>query len=206
MEQPTLCLLGRPAVLEEGRLTTLALRPKALALLAYLALAGGAVVRRDLAGLLFPDAGDPLATLRWHLAHIRSHSPRIVADHLDVRREAARLSIPTDVAIFCAAAARVQQRPDVPDAAAVFALFRDGFLAGVSVSGSAIPNFCASMRTASWNPTFSCSSRNLNTSPPTPQPKQWKNPLSRLTWNDGVFSPWNGHSPLKVAPDFFRET
>src|SRR3989304_142000 len=65
MEQPTLCLLGRPAVLEEGRLTTLALRPKALALLAYLALAGGAVVRRDLAGLLFPDAGDPLATLRW---------------------------------------------------------------------------------------------------------------------------------------------
>ena len=137
MEQPTLCLLGRPAVLEAGRLTTLALRPKALALLAYLALAGGAVVRRDLAGLLFPDAGDPLATLRWHLAHIRSHSPRIVADYLDVRREAARLSIPTDVAIFCAAAARVQQRPDVADAAAVFALFRDGFLAGVPVSGSA---------------------------------------------------------------------
>ena len=38
------------------------------------------------------------------------------------------------------------------------------------------------------------------TSPPTPQPKQWKNPLSRLTWNDGVFSPWNGHSPFYVAP------
>jgi len=28
-----------------------------------------------------------------------------------------------------------------------------------------------------------------------PQPKQWKKPLSRLTWNDGVFSAWNGHSP-----------
>ena len=36
------------------------------------------------------------------------------------------------------------------------------------------------------------------TSPPTPQPKQWKNPLSPLTWNDGVFSPWNGQSPFQV--------
>ncbi len=42
----------------------------------------------------------------------------------------------------------------------------------------------------------SCSSTNLKTSPPTPQPKQWKKPLSRLTWNDGVFSPWNGQRPL----------
>jgi hypothetical protein len=41
---------------------------------------------------------------------------------------------------------------------------------------------------------------NLITSPPTPQPKQWKNPFSPLTWNDGVFSPWNGHSPFHVAP------
>ncbi len=46
------------------------------------------------------------------------------------------------------------------------------------------------------NPSFSCISTNLMTSPPTPQPKQWKNPFSRLTWNDGVFSPWNGHRPL----------
>ena len=51
-----------------------------------------------------------------------------------------------------------------------------------------MPNFCASSRTASGNPTFSCSSRNLKTSPPTPQPKQWKNPRSGVTWNDGVFS------------------
>ena len=43
---------------------------------------------------------------------------------------------------------------------------------------------------------LSLSSTNLKTSPPTPQPKQWKNPLSRFTLNDGVFSPWNGHSPL----------
>ena len=43
--------------------------------------------------------------------------------------------------------------------------------------------------TASANPTFSWSSRNLKTSPPTLQPKQWKKPLSRLTWNEGVFSP-----------------
>ena len=50
--------------------------------------------------------------------------------------------------------------------------------------------------------TLSYSSTNLMTSPPTPQPKQWKTPLSPLTWNDGVFSPWNGHSPFhaRAAP------
>ena len=63
-----------------------------------------------------------------------------------------------------------------------------------------MPKRCASSFTASAKPIFSCSSRNLKTSPPAPQPKQWKNPLSRLTWNDGVFSPWNGQSPLYVAP------
>ena len=34
------------------------------------------------------------------------------------------------------------------------------------------------------------------TSPPVPQPKQWKNPRSPLTVNDGVFSVWKGQSPL----------
>src|SRR5438477_12065409 len=62
------------------------------------------------------------------------------------------------------------------------------------------------MRTASGNATFSCSSRNLKTSPPAPQPKQWKNPLSGLTWNDGVFSEWNGQRPLYVVPARFSGT
>ena len=36
--------------------------------------------------------------------------------------------------------------------------------------------------------------------PPTPHPKQWKNPRSALTENDGVFSLWNGHKPTKLRP------
>ena len=44
------------------------------------------------------------------------------------------------------------------------------------------------------------SSTNLMTSPPTPHPKQWKKPFSPLTWNDGVFSPWNGQSPFHATP------
>jgi hypothetical protein len=40
----------------------------------------------------------------------------------------------------------------------------------------------------------------LNTSPPTPQPKQWKTAGSERTLNDGVFSPWNGHSPFQEVP------
>ena len=46
----------------------------------------------------------------------------------------------------------------------------------------------------------------LKTSPPSPQPKQCQ--LSRLgvTTNDGVFSPWKGQRPLKVAPALRRLT
>ena len=73
-------------------------------------------------------------------------------------------------------------------------------------SGIASPNRAASIRTASGNATFSCSSTNLITSPPVLHPKQWKNAFSRLTWNDGVFSLWNGHSPFHVAPVFFSDT
>ena len=59
-----------------------------------------------------------------------------------------------------------------------------------------MPNFWATCLTVSWKPSFSCSSTNLKTSPPTWQPKQWKNPLSRFTVKDGDFSAWNGHRPL----------
>jgi hypothetical protein len=33
-------------------------------------------------------------------------------------------------------------------------------------------------------------------SPDAPHPKQWKKLPSGVTVNDGVFSVWNGHSPL----------
>ena len=62
-------------------------------------------------------------------------------------------------------------------------------LAAASSSGIGMPKRSARVRTASWKPIFSCSSTNLKTSPPTPQPKQWKNPRSGSTLKDGVFSP-----------------
>ena len=38
------------------------------------------------------------------------------------------------------------------------------------------------------------------TSPPSPQPKQWKNWRWGFTLNDGDFSSWNGHSPFSEPP------
>ena len=38
------------------------------------------------------------------------------------------------------------------------------------------------------------------TSPPSPQPKQWKNRAAGLTLNDGDFSSWKGHSPFWEPP------
>jgi len=54
--------------------------------------------------------------------------------------------------------------------------------------------------------TFSCSIANLKTSPPTPQPKQWKAPRSGFTLKLGVFSWWNGHRPLYDVPIFLSWT
>ncbi len=46
----------------------------------------------------------------------------------------------------------------------------------------------------------------LKTSPPSPQPKQCQLSRAGVTTNEGVFSPWNGHRPLKVVPALRRET
>ncbi len=40
----------------------------------------------------------------------------------------------------------------------------------------------------------------LNRSPPRPQPKHFQLSRAGVTVNEGVFSPWNGHSPLYDAP------
>jgi len=40
----------------------------------------------------------------------------------------------------------------------------------------------------------------LKTSPPRPQPKHFHDSRDGVTVNDGVFSPWNGQSPLYEAP------
>src|ERR1700681_101119 len=62
------------------------------------------------------------------------------------------------------------------------------------------------MRSASGNARFSCFCTNENTSPPAPQPKHLKKPRSGWTWNDGDFSPWNGHSPTRSFPRLRRLT
>ncbi len=41
---------------------------------------------------------------------------------------------------------------------------------------------------------------NLMTSPPSPQPKQWKVPWLERTLSEGVFSSWNGHRPFNAPP------
>jgi DNA-binding SARP family transcriptional activator len=63
-------LLGLPRVDVEGEQRDLAGK-KPWALLAYVVLAPRAPSRRELAELLFPEAGDPLASERWALLQVR---------------------------------------------------------------------------------------------------------------------------------------
>lgn len=66
-----LSLLGRPRALRDGRPVDTVRGTKAWALLAYLLLSEGPVDRRRLATMLFPDAADPAAALRWNLSQLR---------------------------------------------------------------------------------------------------------------------------------------
>jgi DNA-binding SARP family transcriptional activator len=68
---PSIQLLGVPRiVLQDGRLAVLR-GHKAWGLLAYLATHQGAASRQHLARLMFEDAEDPLAALRWNLTELR---------------------------------------------------------------------------------------------------------------------------------------
>ena len=66
-----LFLLGHPHAIRDGREVDTIRGTKAWALLAYLLLADGPVERRRLSTLLFPDAIDPAASLRWNLSQLR---------------------------------------------------------------------------------------------------------------------------------------
>ena len=113
-----LCLLGQPMAVVDGRRTPLALRPKAMALLAYLALKEGEGARHDLARLLFPRAEAPLADLRWHLNHLRSAAPAVITDGLRVTRHRIALAAPTDVAGLILLEGMIGDRAFVENAAA----------------------------------------------------------------------------------------
>jgi len=136
---PRLCLLGTPALVAGTRRDPLALRPKAIALLTYLALSAGEVARHELARLLFPEAEGALATLRWHLAHLRSAAPPVIGKRLTTTRDGIELAIGTDAALFQTRADTVARRPMTPGAAQVLALYRGDLVDGLSVS--AAPEF-----------------------------------------------------------------
>ena len=64
-------LLGRPEIARDGQQVAPPRGHKAWAVLAYLVLAERPVPRAQLARLVFGDADDPLAALRWSLAQLR---------------------------------------------------------------------------------------------------------------------------------------
>jgi DNA-binding SARP family transcriptional activator len=84
---PTIHLLGVPRVLRDGAAMPAPRGRKAWGLLAYLARHRAGVGRAHLATLLFEDAEDPLAALRWSLSELR----RLLVD-VDLRSEVIELS------------------------------------------------------------------------------------------------------------------
>jgi pimeloyl-ACP methyl ester carboxylesterase/DNA-binding SARP family transcriptional activator len=137
VKPPLLLLLGSPAAREGGIPAPLVLRPKAIALVAYLALAESSVTRSELARLLFPDAEAPLATLRWHLAHVRARAPAFIVRALKATREHVALTVRTDVVLFRAGAQALCRRSSLRGAARVLALYRGDLVAGLTVSAAA---------------------------------------------------------------------
>ncbi|HEX9710951.1 MAG TPA: BTAD domain-containing putative transcriptional regulator [Actinomycetota bacterium] len=88
-------LLGTPMVLRDGVAQPPPRGAKAWALLAYLLLERGAGNRVRLASLLFGDAEDPLAALRWNLNALR----RLVGDPLTFRGDPVDPLLPANTRI-----------------------------------------------------------------------------------------------------------
>lgn len=133
---PMLCLLGSPAIREKGDLAPLRVRPKALAVLARVALADHPVPRGSLARQVFGDADDPRASLRWHLNHLRRRLPEPVASGLRADGDALCLDEPVDAIEFAAGAQRVIAEPDCADALGILALYRGDLCEGLTVAAS----------------------------------------------------------------------
>jgi DNA-binding SARP family transcriptional activator len=103
----TIRLLGRPR-LEDGEGVLPPPRGgKAWGLLAYLVLAEHPATRRRLAGLLFGEADDPLATLRWSLAELR----RTIGVPTSLRGDPPALELPPGAVVDVT---RVLADEDVP--------------------------------------------------------------------------------------------
>ena len=67
----TLVLMGSPGIEPANGVGPAVRGRKPWAVLAYVLLSGRAISRAHLASLLFSDAGDPLAALRWSIASLR---------------------------------------------------------------------------------------------------------------------------------------
>jgi pimeloyl-ACP methyl ester carboxylesterase/DNA-binding SARP family transcriptional activator len=132
-----LCLLGPTAVLSGFEHRRLKLRPKALAVLVRLALEGPAQ-RKDLADLVFPEAEDPRAALRWHLGFLREHLPEPLRSRLIVTPTEVALEAPVDVDLFRRGAKRITECPDDPAAASILNLYRGDLCVGLTVSASSV--------------------------------------------------------------------
>jgi pimeloyl-ACP methyl ester carboxylesterase len=128
-----LCLLGPPAIATADGVKPFELRPKALALLARVALDDTPVQRQVLADLLFHEAVNPRDSLRWHLSYLRARLPNALV----VDRNTVGVRVPTDVAAFRSGARRILDDPGTPDALETLALYRDDICAGLQVAASA---------------------------------------------------------------------
>jgi len=91
-------LLGRPSIDRQPGGYTMRSR-KSWALLAYLVLSERPPTRRQLAGLLFEEADDPLRALRWSLSELRRALPGHVTIEGDpvLLRRAPGLSFDVDI-------------------------------------------------------------------------------------------------------------
>lgn len=86
----TIKLLGRPTVRRGDQDAPSPRDRKTWALLAYLLLRDGSSSRQRLADLLFPEANDPLAGVRWSLAQLR----RLLGDEVALEGDPVRLHLP----------------------------------------------------------------------------------------------------------------
>ncbi|HEY7519913.1 MAG TPA: alpha/beta fold hydrolase [Methylomirabilota bacterium] len=86
---------------------------------------------------MFPEAMEPLGVLRWHLTHIRTTAPSLIARRLRSTRDGVALVIPTDVALFRIGMQVVSRRPETPGAARALAMYRGDLVDGLNVSAAA---------------------------------------------------------------------
>lgn len=115
-------LLGPPRARRDGQPVRGLRGTKVWALLAYLLSADQPVPRERLARLLFPDAVDPAAALRWDLSQLRRHLG------IDVRGDPVETTLPSDSRVDV----QLLARSAATDAAILVGL-EDEFLGGVRI-------------------------------------------------------------------------